>query len=288
MKYINYLFFRISAFLFYLLPFRVIYFLSDILAFIFSKVVRYRYQVINENINRVYPNILTNEKQELIRKIYKNLADITVEGLKGITMTKKQIMKRHKVLNPEVLDECYARESSVILVTGHYNNWEWGAFSPSYFIKHDIIGLYKPLTNHYINSYILKKRSKSGTILADINLTKNYFDEYANKQSLFLMAADQSPTKPELAIWMDFLGVNTPCLHGLEKYVSEYNLPVIYCEIERVKRGHYALNLKWLKDMDDEDLAYGEITKLYMRTLEEIILEKPENWLWSHRRWKHA
>ena len=288
MKFINYLIFRLSSLIFQILPFRIIYFLSDFVAFLFARVVRYRYTVIKENIDRVYPETLTADKEHLIRKIYRNLADITVEGLKGISMTKKQIMFRHRVTNPQILDSCYERGKSVILVTGHYNNWEWGAFSANYFLKHDIIGLYKPLTNEHVNNYVLRKRSNGGTILADINETKKYFEEYVDKKVVFLMAGDQSPTKPELAIWTDFLGINTPCLHGLEKYAQEYNLPIIYCDVQRVKRGQYELELSWIKDLDSPVMEYGEITKKYMKKLEGIIQRKPENWLWSHRRWKHS
>jgi len=288
MKYLNYLIFRSTVFLFRLLPFPIIYGLSNILAWLFFKVVRYRYTVINENINRVYPNLTERQKHELIHKIYKNLADITLEGIKGISMSKRQIMNRHKLINPTFLDEAYNIGTSVILVTGHYNNWEWGAFSPSYYLNHTIVGLYKPLTNEKINQYVINKRSKGGCVLADINQTKYYFDKYHNEPSVFLMAADQSPTKPELAIWLDFLGVKTPCLHGLEKYVTEYDLPVVFCSIYRKARGFYELELSWIKAPNEEQFPYGKVTIDYMKKLESIIQEKPENWLWSHRRWKHV
>lgn len=286
MKYISFLFFRLMVFVFRLLPFKLLYMLSDIVAFIFHKILRYRYKVIKENLN--YVNVDFKKSQEvIIRETYRNLADITVESIKGLSMSNKAIKARHKWINPEILNDIYHKNQSVILVTGHFNNWEWGAFSPNFFLKHKVVGLYKPLTNQHINNYMLRKRATSGTILADINRTKYYFENYHDKKAIFLMAADQSPTKPDLAIWTEFLGINTPCLHGIEKYKKEYNLLVVFLDIQRVKRGYYELELHWIDEKNTIE-EYGKTTKLFMQELEKLIINNPESWLWTHRRWKHV
>ena len=289
MKILNYLVFRILIFSISIIPFVILYKISDVVAWLMQHTIKYRLRVIAENLERVYPNMTSEESSILISKIYKNLADITLEGLKGITMSTSEISKRHKFINPAILNELHEKGKSVVLVAGHYNNWEWGAFSPTYYLKHQVVAFFKPLTNRYINSYIVGKRGNSGSKLADINKTKQFFEEYADKTSVFLMAADQSPTKPELAIWADFLGVKTPCLHGIEKYVEKYDLAVVFCDIQRVGRGFYELELSWLKtDQVEFAKEYGATTIAFVNKLEKIILEKPENWLWSHRRWKHA
>ena len=263
------------------------YRISDFIGWTLRKVLRYRFSIVSENIQRVYPKINENEKDKLTKEIYRNLSDITLEGIKGLSMSEKQIKKRHFTKNPEILDLTYEKNKSVILVTGHYNNWEWGAFSPNYFLKHQIVAFYKPLTNPLINKFVVKKRANAGSTLADINQTSQFYKEYVNEKSVFLVAADQSPTKPELAIWIEFLGIETPCLHGLEKYLDKYDLPVVYCYIDRVSRGHYELTLEWIKDPSASFLGEGEVTKRYMKTLEKVIYKTPQNWLWTHRRWKH-
>jgi KDO2-lipid IV(A) lauroyltransferase len=275
------------VFLFSLIPFPLLYILSNALATLLRKIIKYRLSTISDNLDHIFPAISPSEKNELTRKIYLNLADITLEGIKGFSMSKAQIKKRHKVLNPDLLHHAYDLNKSTMLVTGHYGNWEWGAFSASYFISQDVIGFFKPLTNEYINSYAIKKRAKSGTILADINETGSFYKKYHDKNCLFLMAADQSPTKPEYAIWTEFLGINTPCVHGIEKYVEKYNLAVIYCRITRTRRGYYDLELEWITSPSEKPKNYGDTTKIFMQKLEEVIYDKPENWLWSHRRWKH-
>lgn len=257
-------------------------------AFLLRKVVRYRLSTIEDNLDRVYPGMKPSEKKELIRRIYLNLSDIILEGFKGFSINKDEIMKRHKCVNGELLAEAYKNNQSVILVTGHYGNWEWGAFSPNFFVQHTIVGFFKPLANRHINEYVIRKRAKSGTMLADINDTSAIFAEYYDKRSLFLLAADQSPTKPELALWFDFLGINTPCLHGVEKYVDRHKLPVVFCKITRIKRGYYEIELDWITSPKDKLKPYGENTQEFMKRLENVIRKKPEDWLWSHRRWKHA
>lgn len=289
MNYLNYLFFRFSVFLFGILPFFILYKISDLLAWVLRKVLRYRIQTVNENLERVYPALNPQKKARLVRDIYRNLADISVESIKGMSMSPQVLKKRHYCANPELLDQAFEQNKSVILTTGHYNNWEWGAFSPNYFLKHQIIGFYKPLTNPYINNYVIKKRGTSGTILADINETQVYYDKYHDQRAVFLVAGDQSPTKPHKAIWMEFLGQKTACLHGIEKYLEKYpDLAVIFCEIKRVKRGTYELELSWIKDINSPSKAYGEVTKTYMKRLEAVIEKSPANWLWTHRRWKHT
>lgn len=287
MKFIQYLFFRFLVFSFRFIPFGGLYLLSDFLAFFLRKVVKYRLTTVQKNLSMAFPDKDMKGNNILIKKIYKNLSDIMLESIKGFSLNESQFKKRHKLIQFEPLKEAYELNKSIMLVIGHYGNWEWGAFSPNYFIDQTIIGFYKPLTNKYINSFALRKRASSGTVLADINKTSAYFEKYHDKNSLFLMAADQSPTKPKYAIWTNFLGVKTPCIHGIEKYIDRHDLAVLYCNVIRVKRGFYELHVEWITSPLEEQKLYGETTKIFMQKLEKIIREKPENWLWTHNRWKH-
>lgn len=284
MRHLGYIFFRLVVTLVSLTPFWLLYKISNVLAFLLHRVFKYRLKVVRSNL-KLTENVIA-KNTHLERDIYRNVSDIILESFKGFGMSKSDMKKRHRVVNPELLDKLYQNNISVIITTGHYNNWEWGAFSPNFFVKHTIIGLYKPVKHKRINDFILKKRAKYGTILASIDETSKYFEEYSKKTSLFLFAADQSPTKPELAIWVPFLDLPTPCPHGLEKYNHKYNLPIVYAHVKRVKRGFYEVELSWIKKVD-EHLEYAEATNRYMTKLDQIIRKNPSNWLWTHRKWKH-
>ncbi len=285
-QFISFLFFLLFVTLIGLIPFRLLYFLSDIIAWLLRKVFKYRYKVVLENIT--YSNLQLNakEKQKLIIEIYRNLLDVLLEGIKSFTMSRSSILKRHKILNFGLIQPYYLEGKSIILVTGHFGNWEWGSLSAGIQTPYHILAFYKPLRNRYINQFLRRSRSKFGTTLAPIRKTSLSFEQQQGTPTVFLMAADQSPTKVYQAHWTTFFGRETAFLHGPEKHARNNNFPVVFSTIKRVKRGMYELTLSIIADKPLE-YAPGEITRMYVQKLEECIREKPESWLWSHRRWKH-
>lgn len=257
--------------------------------FIMKYLVNYRVKVISSNLSKAFPQKNKFEISQLEKKAYRNLIDYIVEGIKVFTMRKKVIIKRHKIINPEVLDKFHANNQSVIGVTAHYNNWEWGSLSASLQTPYNVAAFYKPLSNTYIDKMLRKSRERCGTELVSIYETSKTFESNRDKNYIYLMAADQSPSKREVdkAYWIDFLGIKTAFLHGLEKHAKNNNYPVVYVDIKRLKRGYYELELSVLTD-NPKGLKEGELTKLYANKLESVIKNEPENWLWSHKRWKHT
>jgi len=239
-----------------------------------------------ENLSQAFPGLEKRELGRLNRLSYKNLSDIIVEGLKGFTMTRRQILKRHKIINPEIVKPFDDAGKSIIVVSAHYGNWEWGSLSPGLqFGGYDIVAFYKPMSNRYINRFMKKNRARTGTILASIYKTAESFETQKEKPTVFIMAADQSPSNSKKAYWVDFLGRETAFLHGPERHARNNNIPVVYVDIQRVKRGYYELELTVLAD-NPSHLKDGEITQRYASKLESVIRKQPGNWLWSHKRWK--
>ncbi len=286
MKFIVYLFFRIFVFLFSILPFRLLYLHSDILYCILFHIFKYRKDVVFDNLRKSFPEKSEEEIRAIAKGFYKNLSDITLESIKGFSMSKKTFLKRYRILNSELLDTYFEKGQNLIALAAHYGNWEWAAVSFGFQLKFKCLGLYKPLSNKYIDEYLLKKRSVLGMNLVPIKDTYKTFASNHEKPALFLMASDQSPSNIKRAIWVNFLNRDTACLHGAEKYAKMYNLPLLYFDLERIKRGYYQISISVLEE-NPQNLPDGEITKLYMQHLERVIRKKPENWLWSHRRWKH-
>lgn len=211
-----------------------------------------------------------------------------IEGIRAFSISTKQATRRFKFLNPEIFDPFREQEKGVILVLGHYANWEWAAVStPLYLRFKNLITFYKPLSNPFLDKYIKKNRTRTGMKLVSISATGATFRKYEKNPALFILVADQSPSNPNKAIWIPFLKRDTPFLNGPEKYAKHYSLPVVFIDIQRVKRGFYEAEFSVLTT-DPDNLPDGEITRLYARKLEEIIYKKPEDWLWSHKRWKHA
>ena len=285
MQYILYIIFLISIYFIAIIPFWFLYWFSNVLSFLFYYVFMYRKKVILENLRNSFPEKSEKEIREITRKTYRNLSDLVVESIKTFTMPTKQVTKRFKIINPEIIDQYYLKGQSVIGVTAHYGNWEWGAMAGSLQIKHRAIAIYKPLTNKYIDNFIKRTRAENGTLLKSIYKTTETFESLKNQTCIFLLVADQSPSSTRKAIWVDFLNQDTACLHGPEKHARANNYPVIYLHIKRVRRGYYELKAEILIENPSE-MEEGEVTRRYMNKLEQIIKERPEDWLWSHKRWK--
>jgi KDO2-lipid IV(A) lauroyltransferase len=268
-----------------LIPFPLLYLFSGFIRFLMHRVIGYRKNVIISNLKGSFPEKSEKEINSIVRSVYKNLADVSVEGIKAFSMSARQIKMRHYINNPEIIETFLSQGRSIIALPAHFNNWEWGSLSPGLFTKYPIIGFYKPLNNKYVDIFLRRSRSKFGTSLVSIYKTALEFKKNSGKPSIYIMAADQSPTNVKKSYWLQFFGKDTAFLHGPEKYCRMYNFPVAYVDVQRVKRGYYTLDITMLAD-NPSTLPEGEITRRYAEKLEEAIRKNPGSWLWSHRRWK--
>ncbi len=269
-----------------LLPFFVLYRLSDLLFWLFYYVLRYRRKVVENNIRHSFPQKEKSEQQEIVRNFYRHFCDLFVESLKLFTISKKSVLSRLHVVNPALADKYFANGKSVILVGGHYNNWELLAVAIDAQLKHHCVALYKPLTNKFFDIRMRRTRGKFGLEMLSIRETGNFFENRKAELNAVIFGSDQAPGNPRKAYWMKFLNQDTAVLFGTEKYARDYNLPVLYGRINKVSRGHYTFELELITD-DPKSMKYGAITEAHTMLLEKDINRHPQYWLWSHRRWKH-
>ncbi len=288
MKFLEYISFRFLVACSRITPFFMVYFWADVFYFIIYYVAGYRKKVVIDNLRKSFPEKSDAEIKVLTKKFYHHLADVTLEAIKAMTISRKQIQKRYVVENVEIPNEYFDRGQSVLLLTSHYGNWEYGMLATDMAIKHQTVALYLPLTNKYSEKYGVTRRGRFGMKMVAVQQTKSVFDgSIGNGPFGVIMAADQSPSNVERAIWRDFLHHDTACIHGPEAYARKMNMPALYMKISKPRRGHYKLTFEKLID-NPQQYEQGEITKLYFSCLEKDILECPEFWLWSHRRWKHS
>jgi KDO2-lipid IV(A) lauroyltransferase len=268
-----------------LLPFRLLFVISNLFSWLLGSIFKYRREVIEDNLKQSDLHLSDKELKQTVKAYYRNLSDIILEGLKSFSMSERTVMKRHRVVNPEVLNQFHEQGKSVIVVTGHIGNWEWGSLSAGLYTNYNVVAFYSPMRNKPIDKIMRWSRSRFGTILSPTKGTTNTFAENKDRPTLYVMAADQSPSKVSSAHWIHFLGRTTGFLHGPEKHARNNNYPVIFAEIERIKRGYYELKLMMLTE-NPVETAQGEITRQYATVMEDYIRRHPDNWLWSHRRWK--
>ena len=280
-----YFFFRVFIALFSIIPFRLLYGFSDFLFYIVYYLTGYRKNVVFENLRNSFPGKPEAEIEEIAKEFYHHLADMLIESLKAFTMTEKEVVKRYKFNHTAFLDEMCRKGQQIIVVAGHYGNWEWAGIAAGTQMMHKPVGFYKPLSNKHIDWYVQRTRVQGRSKLASVVKTAETFKTDWGEPAAFYMVADQSPSSARLAMWVNFLNQETAILHGPEKYARITNFPVVFACVKKVKRGNYSCDFMMLEP-EPAKTKTGEITTRYMKMLEDVINEKPEYYLWSHRRWK--
>lgn len=98
--------------------------------------------------------------------------------------------------------------------------------------------------------------------------------------------SDQTPARTLIEYYTDFLNQETPVFLGIEKIAAKYDMPVVFFDIQKVRRGYYSMTIELLFD-STKGLPKYMVTDTHVKRLEQIIKENPEYWIWTHRRWKY-
>lgn len=270
------------------LPFPLLYGLSNIFFVILFRIVGYRKELVLQNLRNSFPEKPEAALLLIQKKFYKHLCDLFLETFKTLTISKGSMLK-HCYFSPEakiLFNKLAAEGKSVILVMGHQGNWEWAGNTFSAEINSQLYVIYHPLANKYVDGLMYKMRTRFKTRLIAM---KDTFKEMVARRSevnTTAFIADQTPHNLSNAYWTNFLNQDTPVFLGTERIAKKLNYPVVYAFVRKVKRGHYEINAEILVE-HPASTADGAITELHTRRLEKDIISQPETWLWSHRRWKH-
>lgn len=268
-----------------LLPSWILYRISDLMYLILYNIVGYRKKVVRTNIMNSFPEWSEDKKLSIEQEFYRHFCDLIVESIKAFSISKAELEKRFKQRNPDLFQKYFDKGQHVTLVGGHSGNWELFAVSVALHLPHQPIALYSALHNEFINSKILKSRSKFGLWMKSYAEVKQLMKEVSDKPMTIIFGSDQSPNIKQQPYWTEFLNQETGVQFGTEKFARDNNAPVIYGYIHKLKRGHYEMEYKMVCEHPNE-LALGEITERHTRLLEEDIRKEPAYWLWTHKRWK--
>ncbi|MBI2258775.1 MAG: lysophospholipid acyltransferase family protein [Flavobacteriia bacterium] len=267
------------------LPLGVLYLFSDLLSFIFIHIYSYRGKVVDFNLKRSFPDKSTEEIRTIKKRFYRHFCDILIEGIKNISISEKELRKRILVNNKEIIDVLYQKNKSVLLVSGHYNNWEWLVCAQNFLFPHQAVGIGMPLSNAFWDKKLNERRARFGMRIIHAKLVKDFYKQKFEKPIATLILSDQSPPDSNKSYWMNFLNQQTAVLFGCELLAHQHNFAVVYFTMYKVKRGYYEMKFQLITEKP-QLCKWGEITEKHTKLLEEAILSKPEYWMWSHKRWK--
>ena len=276
----------ILLWIFSLLPFKILYILSKIIRFIVYDIFCYREKVVINNIQNTFIEKSQIEVIKLKNDFYNYFFELIVEIIKLLSISNNELDKRFTFSNINVIKQALKKNKSVIVVVGHYGNWEWALRSASNLIDTKIIGVYKRINNTIFEWLLLKIRSNTNVLPVEIkSLPRELVNN--NEKKIYAMVADQSPTLEQSNVRINFLNRDTLVYTGVEKISKKYNMPVFYLNIKLTSKGYYESTFEEInsKNINGKKL---EITKEFFSKLENQIKSEPRLWLWSHKRWKHT
>jgi len=270
------------------IPFNVLYVFSDFLRLIIYNLLGYRKKIVRSNLRKAFPHKSEDDLKWIEKRFYKHFCDITLEAFKSLSISSEEMQKRMVFKNLDVLTQFEKGNRSVIIMCGHYASWEW-MLSIGYHTVSQGYGIYTPIMNKYLNKLIIKIRKKHrGNLISRysaIQQIKNLHDE--GNIAVYGFVSDQSPRPKPKSYWRPFLGVKVPVFVGAEMVARELDFGVVYAKINRVKRGYYEASFELISDQPKKT-KLNRITDTFTEWLEQDIYSDPTQYLWTHKRFKHA
>lgn len=269
------------------LPFRLLYGFSDILYLFIYKIFGYRTSTVKENLKLVFPNKSEKEISKITSKFYHHLCDMVVEAIKSLTISKAEMQKRYKFTNVALINDLEEKNRSIILMCAHYGSWEW-IFILQTYVKHKGYAVYKRLKNKYFDRLIKSIRAKYNSHLITTKETFSILNASKSKGELTIsgFVSDQSPKVNKAYHWNEFMGIKVPMHTGAELLAKKLDMAVVFFKVKRIKRGYYETTFETIAE-HPKDFNDYEITDLFFKLVEKQILEAPQYYLWTHKRWKH-
>jgi KDO2-lipid IV(A) lauroyltransferase len=283
------LFYLVYPFILFIsiLPLPVLYFISDWFLYpVAYDLFGYRKKVVRTNISKSFPEKTESERKAIEKGFYHYLCDLILETIKGITISKSELQKKYEfVFDRNLTDKWYKEERNFLVTMGHYGNYEWFGMLLCLEFKHLCTGPYHELKNPFFDKMFKEMRSKFGTYTYPTYKTYRILKKGFNRNFQITLGNDQS-APPTQSYWTTFLNQDTSFFNGTEKIARKFDMPVLFGQIKRIKRGKYEANFKLITENPNEE-PVGYILEKHAKMLEQQIIEHPEFWLWSHKRWKH-
>ena len=270
------------------MPFWFIYALSDVASWVLCYVVRYRRKTVLDNLRLCFPEQSPAWRRRVARRFYRGFSDTMLEALKMFTLSPQKAKERLRYENPQEFEQMLASGRNHLIIFGHYANWEWLMFTKLLYPRMRTIALYQRIENAFVNDCALHARERFGMeamqakhALLGLARLKN------DGETMVAFVADQSPARPLIKHWTKFFGVDTPGPIAVHSQAVALKYDVVFLDMRRTSRGHYSVRATRIYTPGEQVAPYDIIDRFFVR-LEAQIREKPEDWLWSHRRWKYC
>jgi len=269
-----------------LLPMPVMHGISNFLAWLVGDVIGYRRDVVLSNLAIAFPERTDKDRQRIASAFYLNFCDAMVESIKLLSMSDREIRRRF-IGSAEIINQVMEETGKNMQIHAMHNfNWEIVHLGLVKQLRFPFLGVYGPIKNQIFERMFLHIRSRYDTVLIPAPAFRTNFKNYARDRYILALEADQNPAVPSNAWWLNFFGRPTPFVTGPEKGAINKDNVVLFGTFFKVKRGYYSFEY-YIPTKDPRTLPEGALTAEYVKYVEDCIRKRPDNYLWSHRRWKH-
>jgi KDO2-lipid IV(A) lauroyltransferase len=272
-------------YLFSLLPFFVLYRISDLLYFLLFHLNGYRKKVVMNNLQMAFPELTDKEREKIAAVFYRTFTDALVETIKLFSISENELRRRVK-MDLSVCDPLIEKGKNIHFLLGHQINWEYGNLINVLVSRVKTINVYLKLNSPIADRLMYKMRSRFGGNLVSVQNFRSEAAPLMKEQYSMGLIADQSAAVPLWGYWLNFFGRPTAFITGPDKSTRRLNPAVVFLDCVRIKRGYYRYEAIVLAENGNE-LEEGELTRRFRDLLEKGIKDHPGNYLWTHRRWKH-
>ena len=269
------------------LPLRILYIFSDVIFFLNYYLVGYRKNVITQNLRNSFPDKSEEEIRKIRKKFYRNFSDYLVETIKSFSISETESRVRMQHINQDLFHEVQKEGKNIILLAGHVFNWEWINALARIVPQAHCHPVYRKVNSDFWENQMKKVRNKFGNEALEANeVILNIFRNKNDGNSIYMFVADQTPHYSHVNYGLEFLNQRTPVFIDYDKLATRMDLAFIYCEMKKVKRGYYQVNYYRIYP-DGEKFKEHEVVRKFHKLLENTLHKHPDNYLWSHRKWKY-
>ncbi|MET3045846.1 lysophospholipid acyltransferase family protein [Flavobacterium covae] len=271
-----------------ILPFKLLYLLSDGIYFIIYYLIGYRKKTVRRNLIIAFPNLSFKERLSIEKKSYRHLCDMFLEMIKTLSISEEEMDKRYQFTNLEIYNKLEIQQKSVIIMLAHYASYEW-IIAMNKYIKFEGFGVYKKIKNPYFDKLVKKIRSKFNATLISTKETSKVIENNNKKNilSAYAFISDQTPKASSNMHWYKFMGKEAPIHIGAEMLAKRFDMNIIFLRVKKIKRGFYQATFEILTEQVNS-VPNFQISENFIKRVEEQIYEAPEYYMWTHKRWKHS
>ncbi|MDR2172743.1 MAG: hypothetical protein LBE32_00795 [Burkholderiales bacterium] len=270
------------------LPLPVLYGIGDMVFVLTFYLVRWRRKLAAANLASSFPEKSEQERKQILRRHYRNLGRVLAEALWGLHADAEKLRPRVVLENPEAIKPYADRGKSVLLMAGHFCNWEWMILSAGLYLPIPTAAVYKQQRNEGVDLFLRNARTRFGGTVIPHKIFAKEVIERRNEINAYALVADQTPLKSANKHWTHFLNQDTAFFVGTDKLAKILEAPVFFVVMRRIRRGYYAIRLELIAEPPYGRGDGTEIIDCYAKVLEREIRESPEDWLWIHNKWKYA